>query len=99
MLRMALPSLLITLVFTGITEYSNVPVRASRGGRALVKLGVGWKRKWPPETHRRHSRGGTRASGRTEGCTTVLLDVIIVLIKAGVVLFGLLNLAGLLTWA
>jgi len=24
--------------------------RRSRGERAPVKLGVGWKRKWPPET-------------------------------------------------
>src|SRR5262249_35368374 len=38
---MALPSLLITLVFTGITEYSNVPVRASRGKDESVRQNGG----------------------------------------------------------
>jgi NADH-quinone oxidoreductase subunit H len=34
-----------------------------------------------------------------EGYATVFLDFVIVLVKAGVVLFALLNLAALLTWA
>src|SRR5262249_28587605 len=35
--------------------------RRSRGERAPVKLGVGWKRKWPPDTlGPRSGRGETR---------------------------------------